>query len=412
MKRVLMGLGVAFLLMIVLCIGLAIWAFYWLAGPNGPQKSAVSYTSATLPKLFKQPSSTLSSKYFCDNLKQQDTLAKWDQNVDPFIQKLGTLKAIKNITSAFVSSTAAGSQATVTALGNFENGSVQVVLGLNGILDEWCISGITMDQPVTVGTFPSFKFPFGLTATDAKQNGTEVAVSPASPQRAAADHTNAPSTTLSPNAAKAESDVTSIIPSGSETTVIQAKKVHVFVIGKQDASNPDRILCEQALDAGHQDWSSQPKFAAFVTEAKARGFTLSSCWQTLGVNPTLAAFSGSASALCANALNMARLDWDSRPSFAAFVSEAKHRGYTIDSCATLLTPPSRGPSQPQSQRPVTKGDFGTYPEPDLCEQALDQERKNWDTDNAYALVVTEAKLRGYTVDTCRAILGFAGYVER
>jgi serine/threonine protein kinase len=133
-------------------------------------------------------------------------------------------------------------------------------------------------------------------------------------------------------------------------------------------------ICRNAIAFTYDKWESRSLLLPFVNEAKARGYTIAYCREALGISsesnsnagqpsPTEQSGSGtkerekdylkafSVVNLCGAALDPSKTDWDARPAFANIISEAKRRGYTISSCRSVLGLTS---SQPANETTFTK----------------------------------------------------------
>jgi serine/threonine protein kinase len=123
----------------------------------------------------------------------------------------------------------------------------------------------------------------------------------------------------------------------------------------------DALVCRGALAAGDPPrWESNPTFTDYVAEARRRGQTLESCARLLP-RPTSTNTSGSASPPVTTPARAARVvgptptstdllvcrgalasgnppRWDTNPTFAGYIAEARRRGQTPESCARLAPP--------------------------------------------------------------------------
>ena len=171
-------------------------------------------------------------------------------------------------------------------------------------------------------------------------------------------------------------------------------------------SYPQDQLCLDALNRASSDWDASPNFAAKVAEARRRGLTVAACRapltpQATDAGPTQANVLASypQDQLCLRALNSANSDWDTSPIFVAEVAEARRRGLTVAACRAALTPPATdaGPTQANV--------LASYPQDQLCLDALNRASSDWDASPNFAAKVAEARRRGLTVAKCRAALG-------
>ena len=114
-------------------------------------------------------------------------------------------------------------------------------------------------------------------------------------------------------------------------------------------------------------------------------------------------------AVCAQALNRSRSDWDNSTLYEDHVNEAKLRNLSVDDCRLVL---SETPSNPLTIAPSTitsnkiseARSFALDTDRAVCAQALNRSRSDWDNSTLYEDNVNEAKLRNLSVDDCRLAL--------
>ena len=118
-------------------------------------------------------------------------------------------------------------------------------------------------------------------------------------------------------------------------------------------------LCSAALFSDRLKWEMGPYYGQYAAEAQQRGLTIDGCRAALGLPPIAASPTSTNAlvdypqdALCIDALNSVRSNWDDRASFAAKVAEAQRRGLTVDACRGALglppvaqTPPPEASSE-------------------------------------------------------------------
>jgi hypothetical protein len=180
-----------------------------------------------------------------------------------------------------------------------------------------------------------------------------------------------------------------------------------------DTATSTTYVCRQALNLQKTDWDVHPPFVASVAEARRRGLTVEQCRLAVGLPPASPTASPSATptpastleamsseALCANALNGSHSDWDPTPSFSSYVSEAQRRYLTVEQCQAATG------SRPSPEPTSTAGSIeATATASDICRQALNTSKTDWDTGAAYAPSVAEVRRRGLTIEQCRLAMG-------
>jgi hypothetical protein len=122
----------------------------------------------------------------------------------------------------------------------------------------------------------------------------------------------------------------------------------------------DETVCRSALTSDTLDqWEQNPEYLAYVTEARRRGYSVDTCRQKVpeaSPNPTASAQSlinVPAEGMCRGALNSLLTDWDRNSNDSEWLAEAHRRGYTVDTCRQMLALPPRElgiPPGPESNR--------------------------------------------------------------
>jgi hypothetical protein len=163
----------------------------------------------------------------------------------------------------------------------------------------------------------------------------------------------------------------------------------------------DRDVCKTALGEGRVRWDTRPNYTSYVEEAKQRGYSVSAC-NALTESPKEPAKPTSSFPtmddrdICKTALGVGRAQWDTRPDFLSYVAEAKARGYSVSTC-NALTANLQEPTIPRSN-------FPTMDDRNICSRALAVGGGQWDTRLGYSSYAEEAKRRGHSVSTCNALL--------
>jgi len=164
-------------------------------------------------------------------------------------------------------------------------------------------------------------------------------------------------------------------------------------------------ICRVALSSDKNSWDMQ--FEAHVREAKLRNLTLESCRETLGIvyqpeNLLPRPYSSLLQAdLCKNVLNLYKTDWETGSAYKLYVDEAKSRGLTVEVCRQTLGLLAK--ADQNSQVPAQRS-YSNLPQADLCKNALNLYKTDWEAGSAYKLYVDEANIRGLTVARCRISL--------
>jgi hypothetical protein len=166
----------------------------------------------------------------------------------------------------------------------------------------------------------------------------------------------------------------------------------------------DFLLCRRAIDQSQNSWSKNSYNSEYVFEAERRGFAPDMCWNILSQETANGSEKNqekensgvpklSNGIICSGALSRSKSDWDQEALMLPFVSEAKRRHLTIEDCRVAVG----------FDVPI----LSTVPERELCRKSLNIQGSDWDRHSEYELFVKEAISRHFSVDSCRAILGFA-----
>jgi hypothetical protein len=167
-------------------------------------------------------------------------------------------------------------------------------------------------------------------------------------------------------------------------------------------------LCGIALNSNKDGWEDRSQYRLAVQEANRRGLSIADCRRELGLTQSSINAAQSTAiyntytlgVLCGIALNSNKDGWESRSEFQLAVQEAQSRGYTVDTCRSYF-----GLSQANSNSTQSTGIYSSFPPRNLCEFALNSNKKGWEDQSQYRLAVQEAQSRGYTIDICREYLG-------
>lgn len=179
-------------------------------------------------------------------------------------------------------------------------------------------------------------------------------------------------------------------------------------IPEPDQAAPNGIntveLCSKALDASRLDWSSSASATNEVSFAKRANITVAECRAVLGVvdvpssypklDYSLAGIENKS--LCASALNVQLIDWDSSSIYRDKVNEAQRRGLTIDDCRKELG---------VNRETVVGNGLSETANATLCYWALNTDKTDWDNSGLYSQNVIEAQRRGLSILNCRNELG-------
>jgi len=193
---------------------------------------------------------------------------------------------------------------------------------------------------------------------------------------------------------------------GRTTQVASSSRTTYISKPSDDAAQWDQYrLCTTALKSGAVAWETTPALRSRVTEAKRRGYTPESCGKALGRTTQVATGNDVAISLLANwgpkklcktALNTDGSAWTTQKVYLRYITEAKRRGYTPESCARALGSTTQVASSSTSP-----------PNRNLCNLALIAPGRPlaWDTSTSFIHIVGELKRQGYTPESCARVLG-------